>query len=35
MKVLITGITGFIGSHLAQELLEKTNYELIGTFRDA
>jgi dihydroflavonol-4-reductase len=35
MKVLITGITGFIGSHLAQELLKKTNYELIGTFRDA
>jgi len=34
MKVLITGITGFIGSHLAQELLKKKNYELVGTFRD-
>lgn len=34
MKILITGITGFIGTHLAHELLKKTNYELIGTFRD-
>jgi nucleoside-diphosphate-sugar epimerase len=34
MKVMITGITGFIGSHLAYELLKKKNYELVGTFRD-
>jgi nucleoside-diphosphate-sugar epimerase len=34
MKVLITGITGFIGSHLAHRLLEKKSYELVGTFRD-
>jgi dihydroflavonol-4-reductase len=34
MKVLITGITGFIGYHLAQELLKQKNYELVGTFRD-
>jgi nucleoside-diphosphate-sugar epimerase len=34
MKVLITGITGFIGAHLAQELLKKKSYELVGTFRD-
>jgi nucleoside-diphosphate-sugar epimerase len=35
MKVLITGITGFIGAHLAHELLKKKSYELVGTFRDA
>jgi len=34
MKVLITGITGFIGAHLALELLKKKSYELVGTFRD-
>ena len=34
MRVLITGITGFIGSHLANELLKKKSYELVGTFRD-
>jgi dihydroflavonol-4-reductase len=34
MKVLITGITGFIGAHLAQELLKKKSYELVGTYRD-
>jgi len=34
MKVMITGITGFIGTHLAQELLKNKNYELVGTFRD-
>lgn len=32
MKVLITGITGFVGSHLAEYLLQQ-NYEVIGTFR--
>ena len=34
MKVLITGITGFIGSHLAHRLLGKKSYDLVGTFRD-
>ena len=34
MKVLITGLTGFIAAHLAQELLKKNSYELVGTFRD-
>jgi nucleoside-diphosphate-sugar epimerase len=33
--VLITGITGFIGVHLAHELLKTKSYELVGTFRDA
>lgn len=31
-KVLITGITGFVGQHLAHHLLSK-NYELVGTYR--
>lgn len=31
-KVLLTGITGFLGSHTAIQLLEK-NYEVIGTLR--
>jgi nucleoside-diphosphate-sugar epimerase len=35
MKVLITGVTGFIGAHLAHELLKKKSYDLVGTFRDA
>jgi len=34
MRVLITGVTGFIGAHLAPELLKKKSYELVGTFRD-
>jgi len=34
MKILITGITGFIGAHLAQQLLKKNSYELVGTYRD-
>ena len=34
MRVLITGVTGFIGAHLASELLKKKSYELVGTFRD-
>ncbi len=33
MKVLITGITGFAGSHLADFLLEKGNIEVYGTER--
>ncbi|MCS7249973.1 MAG: GDP-mannose 4,6-dehydratase [candidate division WOR-3 bacterium] len=32
MKALITGITGFVGSHLAEYLLSK-NYEVYGTYR--
>jgi len=32
MKALITGITGFVGSHLAELLLSK-NYEVYGTIR--
>lgn len=32
-KVLLTGITGFLGSHTAIQLLEK-DYEVIGTLRD-
>lgn len=32
-KVLLTGITGFVGSHTAIQLLEK-GYQIIGTLRD-
>jgi len=32
-KVLLTGITGFLGSHTAIQLLEK-DYKVIGTLRD-
>lgn len=32
-KVLITGITGFVGSHLADYLLKKTNYKIFGLKR--
>ena len=31
-KVLITGITGFAGSHLANHLLSKKDYQVNGTF---
>jgi dihydroflavonol-4-reductase len=34
MKILITGITGFLGTHLARELLRTKNHELVGTYRD-
>lgn len=33
MKVLITGITGFVGSHLAEYLLTKENMEVYGILR--
>jgi len=33
MKVLITGITGFVGSHLADYALTKENVEVYGTIR--
>lgn len=32
-KVLITGITGFVGSHMADYLIEKTDYEVFGIKR--
>lgn len=32
-RVLITGITGFVGSHLADYLLSKTNYKIYGLKR--
>ncbi len=31
MKALITGISGFVGSHLAEYLLEATDWEVAGT----
>lgn len=31
MKALITGISGFVGSHLAEYLLETTDWEVAGT----
>jgi len=33
MKALITGFTGMVGSHLADYLLENTNWEIIGMVR--
>ncbi|MCK4401787.1 GDP-mannose 4,6-dehydratase [bacterium] len=33
MKILITGITGFVGSHLADYALAKENVEVYGTIR--
>jgi GDP-4-dehydro-6-deoxy-D-mannose reductase len=33
MKVLITGITGFVGSHLADHLLERGDCEIYGLYR--
>ncbi len=32
MKILITGVTGFVGSHLAEYCLTKPNVKLYGTF---
>lgn len=32
-KVLITGITGFVGQHLASHLIPQNNYEIVGTYR--
>jgi GDP-4-dehydro-6-deoxy-D-mannose reductase len=32
-RVLITGITGFVGNHLATHFLSQKNYEVIGTYR--
>lgn len=33
MKVLLTGVSGFLGSHTAIQLLEK-GYQVVGTLRD-
>jgi GDP-4-dehydro-6-deoxy-D-mannose reductase len=33
MRVLITGVTGFVGSHLADYLLAQGDCELFGTYR--
>ncbi len=33
MRVLITGITGFVGSHLADYLLNKKDIEIFGIMR--
>jgi GDP-4-dehydro-6-deoxy-D-mannose reductase len=33
MKIFITGITGFIGSHLAEYLIEKGYHDIHGTIR--
>ena len=33
MRVLITGITGFVGSHLAELCLSRGDVELFGTYR--
>ena len=32
-KILITGISGMVGSHLADYILEKTNWKIIGACR--
>ena len=33
MKILITGITGMVGSHLLDFLLENTDFEIVGISR--
>ncbi|HMA35447.1 MAG TPA: GDP-mannose 4,6-dehydratase, partial [Chloroflexia bacterium] len=33
MRVLITGITGFVGSHMADMLFPRSDIELFGTYR--
>jgi len=33
MKILITGITGMVGSHLLDFLIENTDYEIVGISR--
>jgi len=32
MKILVTGLSGFIGRHVAESLLEK-KYEIVGIIR--
>src|SRR5436190_19729773 len=33
LRVLITGLTGMAGSHLAEQLLDKEDVEIYGTMR--
>ena len=33
LKILLTGVTGFLGSHTAIQLLE-SGYKVVGTVRD-
>ena len=33
MRVLVTGYTGFVGSHLAEHLLERGDCEVFGLYR--
>ena len=33
MRVLITGATGFVGSHLAEYLIAKKGVQVFGTYR--
>lgn len=33
MKLLITGVTGFVGSHLAESCLARGDVEVVGTYR--
>lgn len=33
MKVLVTGVTGFVGSHLAELCIARGNVEVFGTYR--
>ena len=32
-RALITGITGMVGSHLADYIIEKTDWDIVGLIR--
>ena len=34
MRILITGVTGFAGSHLAEALIARPEYQLFGLSRE-
>lgn len=34
MKILVTGASGFIGSHFVKEILEKTGHSVVGFYRN-